>query len=69
MRPRVSSTAASFKVVRQFEAHRLAGDCQTRAYEQILSEAGRSEFTARPLNQDDDNEVSITTLTPEGVVA
>jgi hypothetical protein len=69
MRPRASSTAAGFQVVRQFEAHRLAGDCQTQAYEQVLSETRRSALAAGPANQGNDNGVSINALTPEGVAA
>jgi hypothetical protein len=68
MRPEASSSAG-FKVDRCFEGHRLAADCQARAYEQVLPVAGRSEFAMEPVNQAAGTGVKINTLTEEGAAA
>jgi hypothetical protein len=69
MRPEVSSTPAGLKVGRRFESGRLARDCQARAYEQILSVAGRSELVLAPRSQAAADQVEIDALTEEGVAA
>lgn len=46
MRLDASSAPACLSVGRRFERHRLAGDCQARAYEQVLPLAGRTAVVA-----------------------
>jgi hypothetical protein len=69
MGPEASSTAGGFKVGRHFEGNRLAGDCQARAYEQVLPVAGRSEFPVAAPEPVDGEGVPISTITKEGVAA
>jgi hypothetical protein len=47
MRTEVSSAPVGLRVQRHFDGNRFAGDCQARAYEQILPVAGPSETTQR----------------------
>jgi hypothetical protein len=69
MRPEVSSTPPVLNVRRHFETNRMAGDCQGRAYEQVLPVAGRSEWAVAASSRVNGNEVDISTLTEEGAVA
>jgi hypothetical protein len=67
MRGEVSATPAGLQIGRRFEGGRLAGDCQARAYEQLVPEAGRSEPGPAALNPTPGGEVH--PITKEGAAA
>lgn len=66
MTPDVSGGPTGLAVRRQFEPNRLAEDCQTRAYEQVLAVVDQAELTCQPGNQ---AEMSGTLVSQEGVAA
>lgn len=69
MKQEASSRPARLRVQRQFEANRLAGDCQARAYEQAVPVVGRSEFAVVLSSQADVDPVESEAFTGEGVTA
>jgi hypothetical protein len=67
MRPQASCGPASPRVQRQFESHRLAGDFQARAYEQVVPLEGPSDPATS--NQAEGAVVEMETLRAKGVAA
>jgi hypothetical protein len=69
MRPQASSAPVVFQVHRRFEANRLAGDCQARAYEQVVPIAGEGASASTKATQAECFRVEIESLQAEGVAA
>jgi hypothetical protein len=69
MEPEAFARLRGLQVRRCFEAGRLAGDFQARAYEQIVPVAGRSEFAVMARIPDAGNRIESNPLTEEGVAA
>ena len=69
MRPQASSRPPGLKVRRDFEAHRLAADCQARAYEQVVPMEGGSDSALVGSNQVEDARVESPSLRAKGVAA
>ena len=69
MRPQASSAPAGLGVQRHFEVHRLAGDYQTRAYEQVVPLEGRSDLAVQTPNEAEDARVAMDLLQAKGVAA
>jgi hypothetical protein len=69
MRPQGSSALAGLRVQRHFEGHRLAEDCQARAYEQAVPIVDRSESVAPMPNQADEDRVGTESVQAKGVAA
>jgi hypothetical protein len=67
MRPQASSGPAGPRVRRQFESHRLAGDFQARAYEQVVPLEDPSDPATS--DQAEGAVVEIETLRAKGVAA
>ena len=69
MRPEASVGPTRLTVRRQFEPNRLAVDCQSLAYEQVVPVNGQVELAARTLEHVDDGQRVQANLTQEGVAA
>jgi len=69
MRPQASSVPAVLRVQRHFEGHRLAEDCQARAYEQAVPISDRSDAVILMPKQAEDDRIEIETLLAKGVAA
>lgn len=69
MRPQSSLVPTGLRVQRDFEVHRLAADCQARAYEQAVPIIDRFSLAAPMPKQADDDRVEVESLQAKGVAA
>ena len=69
MRPEASAGPTRLTVRRQFEPNRLAEDCQSRAYEQVVPVDGQAELAALTCQHVDDAQAAGANLQQKGVAA